>query len=222
MADGPFITWPTLTRRSVLAASMAAAAAVAARGLNCAAATRSGERAAVAAESETSILIGASRLCVESVMDTLLPDDEAPGVIAVGGLTFVEVILRDARTMSQRQTFLDGVEALRDVLRGASGAEFPSVPLAHRSAVLEKYDASAFAHAAAGLATLTLAEQSYLQIKELAVISFFTSERVGKTLLDYSPVPGLYAADIPLTPQMRTYHEDRYVGGWHHVLGKLP
>ena len=39
----------------------------------------------------------------------------------------------------------------------------------------------------------------FLQIKELTVVGYFTSELVGKTVLKYDPIPGRYDPCMPLS-----------------------
>ena len=44
------------------------------------------------------------------------------------------------------------------------------------------------------------AEREFLRLtREVVIVGYFTSEKIGKTLLRYEPVPGRYDADIPLS-----------------------
>jgi hypothetical protein len=39
----------------------------------------------------------------------------------------------------------------------------------------------------------------FRQIRELTIVGYFTSETVGKTVLNYDPVPGRYEACVPIS-----------------------
>ncbi|MFM9079420.1 MAG: gluconate 2-dehydrogenase subunit 3 family protein, partial [Opitutaceae bacterium] len=50
------------------------------------------------------------------------------------------------------------------------------------------------------IASKDAAEREFLRLtRELVIVGYFTSEKIGKTLLRYDPVPGRYDADIPLS-----------------------
>ena len=49
-----------------------------------------------------------------------------------------------------------------------------------------------------GVMLRVLEEREFLRLtRELVIVGYFTSEKIGKTLLRYDPVPGRYDADIP-------------------------
>ena len=82
-------------------------------------------------------------------------------------------------------------------------------------AAAERFEVASGAAHGRGFAQLTAVQQDALlvataeaakgkvrtffhQIKELTVVGYFTSERVGRTVLHYDPVPGRFDGCIPL------------------------
>lgn len=155
-----------------------------------------------------------------ALMNAIIPEDETPGALAVGGPAFLAVVLRDLFAPAERDAFLGGLKALDVTLREQGGAPFASLPAERQTDELTRFDAEIYASLANGLRP-AVAQSSYLQLKEITLVAFFTSQRVATTMLDFSPVPGHYVPDLPITAQPLTDYEDSGAYGEHRYAGKL-
>lgn len=114
---------------------------------------------------------------IAALADTILPATDTPGAIEAGVPAFIETMLEQWCTASEREVFLAGLDSL-DAWCTAHGA--PAFRLAsptQRAAALS---------AAERLPFFTMA-------RELVVVGYYTS-KVGATQeLQYNPAPGRYA-----------------------------
>jgi len=154
-------------------------------------------------------------------MGTIIPEDETPGVISVGGLAFLELVLRDLFAPTDRDAFVSGLKTLRAILEEQAGMSFAILPADRRTKELARFDADTFLTLSQG-SDATAAQTSYLQLKEITLVAFFTSQRIATAQLDFTPVPGYYIPDLPITAQARTDCEDSGAYGAHRYAGKLP
>jgi hypothetical protein len=92
-------------------------------------------------------------------------------------------------TATERGTLTGGVAALDSACAARHGRPFAALEGGKQDDEIRRLVASKDA-----------AEREFLRLtRELVIVSYFTSEKIGKTLLRYDPVPGRYDADIPLS-----------------------
>lgn len=204
----------SLSRRRLLVAGTSFAAAFAA-GLSL--------RSGAAAEPPMPAIAGWDAPLISftsALADTIIPATETPGAVAVGAPAFLELIVRDLLAPADRASFLSGVQSLARLLEQQTGAPFLSLPVVRRTNELARFDGETYTALANG-SEANAAQASYLQLKEYTLVAFFTSQQVATTMLDYSPVPGTYEPDLPLTPQTRAFYEDGGASGAHLNAGKI-
>jgi len=130
---------------------------------------------------------------------TILPAGETPGAVEVGVPGFIEKMVNDIYTDTQRSDFLEGLDAFNEKSRDAYGKVFSELTDD------EKYE---FAHAENKNAIEVEAEkgpQFFLIFKELTMVGFFTSEVGATQVLRYESVPGQYQGCIPFEDVGRTW-----------------
>lgn len=207
-----------ISRRRLLAAGSSFAAAFAA-GLS----LRSSESIAATGPGKPAIVGwngGLETLCA-ALMGTIIPEDETPGAISVGGPVFLELVLRDLFAPTDRDAFVSGLKTLRAILEEQAGLSFAILPADRRAKELALFEAETFLTMSQGTGA-TAAQTSYLQLKEITLVAFFTSQKIATTLLDFTPVPGHYIPDLPIAEQAHTDYEDSGAYGAHRYAGKLP
>jgi gluconate 2-dehydrogenase gamma chain len=124
-----------------------------------------------------------------AIADRILPRTGTPGALDVGVLTFIDVMYGGYLSDEERQRFANGLELADAAAHSAYQGGYGQLPPELKDRVLQ------------GMADASAAEEKsfFLQIKELTIVGYFTSETVGKNVLRYDPVPGAYQGCIPLS-----------------------
>lgn len=138
---------------------------------------------------------------LSAMVDHLLPKSSTPGAVELGVDRFIDALLKDFFSSDGRQAFAAGLDGV-DVDAHRFGASFAALTPAQKDQLFQKYEASSPAPDptvwGASISEKPAAPSFYRQFKELALVGYFTSETVGKTILKYDPVPGRFDGCIPL------------------------
>ena len=116
--------------------------------------------------------------------ERILPRTDTPGATDVGVPAFLARLLEGYVSPADRDTVLVGLDALEAAARAAHGRGFAEVAPAAQDAFVR-------AAAEAGGRFFPL-------LREYTLLGYFTSERVGREVLHYDPVPGLWDPCVPL------------------------
>lgn len=138
---------------------------------------------------------GGTRLSAEqdralaALAERILPRTDTPGAADVGVPAFVGLMFAEFLTATERGTLTGGVASLDSACTARHGRPFAALEGAKQDDEIRRLIGSKDA-----------AEREFLRLtRELVIVGYFTSEKIGKTLLRYDPVPGRYDADIPLS-----------------------
>lgn len=122
-----------------------------------------------------------------AIAERILPRTDTPGALDVGVPKFMDLMFGKFMTEVEKKSFTAGLADLESASTPAHKAGFVALPPEKQDALLQAVAGGAEAKRA-----------FFKQIKEFTVLGYFTSETVGKTVLNYNPVPGRYDACIPL------------------------
>ena len=147
--------------------------------------------AAAGAGANTRILDAEQTRLVTLVADTILPRTDTPGAIDVGVVQWIETIVAGYFSEAQRARFLSGLAAIDDFARSIVGAPLAVLPVAARAAIITDLDS------ACGIKNPTPPQRGYIDLKELVLHGYFTSQTVQKDLLQVVVVPGRYDPSVP-------------------------
>ena len=125
---------------------------------------------------------------LSAAAERILPRTNTPGALDAGVPAFIDRFYGEFMTADER-TLL--VSVLDDIERAAADAHrtsFASLAPAQQDAVLR------------GIATAqqTRTPSSFGLLRSMTVLGYFTSEPVGKQVLNYDPVPGAYDGCVPI------------------------
>ena len=132
----------------------------------------------------------ASVSLVGAIADTIIPRTDSPSATDVGVPAFVDVIVSEYYSDTNRATFVAGLESLEARLRGTASVGFVDLPPEGRESSLAAIEAIS-----------TRREEparTYWQLKGLIVHGFFTSERVMKDVLKVEIMPGRFDGSAPM------------------------
>src|SRR3989441_13106456 len=121
---------------------------------------------------------------LDEVADTILPETKTPGAKAAHVGAFMALMVTDTYEDRDQQTFRDG-------LRQLNQASFMSASPAQRLALLERLDREQKAYGETHRDDTPPAAPHYFrQIKELALLGYFTSEIGCTQAMRYRETPG--------------------------------
>ena len=134
-------------------------------------------------------LSGEHDLALAALAERILPRTDTPGAADVGVPAFIGRMFAEFLTTAERSTLTSGVTALDLGCTARLGRPFAALEGAQQDDEIRRLIGSKDA-----------AEREFLRLtREVVIVGYFTSEKIGKTLLRYEPVPGRYDADIPLS-----------------------
>jgi len=132
-----------------------------------------------------------TRLIV-ALADTILPRTDTPGAVDLGVVPWIDTVVAGYFTEAQRTQFHAGLAAIEDYSRLTVGAPLETLSSGVRAGIVTFLDAGC------GIKAPTPAQHAYVQLKELILYGYFTSEIVQKELLHVVVVPGRYDPSVPL------------------------
>jgi hypothetical protein len=138
-------------------------------------------------------LTDAQLALIGAIADTTLPRTDTPSATDVGVPAFVNVIVTENYTDTERATFVAGLDAIEAQAKNA-GAPFAELAPSAQAATIEAIE-SVTDHRAEP-------SRTYWRLKGLVVHGYFTSEPVMKQVLKVEIMPGRYdgAAPMPQRP----------------------
>ena len=138
---------------------------------------------------------------ISALVDTILPQTETPGALDMKVDIFIDKVFGELYDKAGQSWVLDEITKLNDRCADQYGSTFTGLTDQQRASFLSeleseypKYNSSVWGTA--------VGEQEpvgfYRSVKTMALWGYFTSEEIGKNVLNYDPVPGEYKGCIPL------------------------
>ncbi len=125
---------------------------------------------------------------VSAIADRILPRTDTPGALDVGVPAFADLMYGKFLSAADQKVVVAGLADLETASGAAHGRGFAALTSAQQDALLTKVAEASKAK-----------ERTFFhQIKELVVLGYFSSEKIGKTVLHYDPVPGRFDGCIPI------------------------
>jgi hypothetical protein len=147
---------------------------------------------------------------IAEITETILPKTKTPGAKELGVPQFVDKMLNDLLSETEQKDFLAGLDTFDKACEVATGKSFVDCTEKQRQDFLLQQDKEA-AKLPPSVWGIRLAAPGptafFRRLKELTLLGYFTSEKVGKTLLGYDPIPGHYIACMPLTGNQKVWNE---------------
>jgi hypothetical protein len=142
------------------------------------------ERVLAAAAGPATSLPPARAAVLAAAAERILPRTDTPGASDVGVPAFLARMLEGYVSAADRDTVWAGLDALEAAARAAHKRGFAEVPLGAQDALLR--------------AAAETDARFFLLLREYTLLGYFTSERVGREVLHYDPVPGRWDPCVPL------------------------
>ena len=136
-------------------------------------------------------------LLVSQVSDIIIPKTDTPGAKEAGVPGFIDQLLNEVYSKEDQEKFLNGLKEFNDAATKQYGDPFVELDAAKQ---LEFVTAQHDAAVKAQKETKPAPPRPFiLNLKELTMLGFFTSQPGATQVLQYEPVPGAYKGCIPLS-----------------------
>lgn len=134
---------------------------------------------------------------VSTVSEIIIPRTDTPGAKDAGVPSFIDQMLKEVYSAEDQKLFTDGLAAFNEEAKKAYDEEFSDLDEEDQAALVKKlHDAAIEVEKTTDPAPK---RPFILQMKELTMLGFFTSEVGATQVLQYLPVPGAYKGCVPLS-----------------------
>ncbi|MBX2822877.1 MAG: gluconate 2-dehydrogenase subunit 3 family protein [Rhodothermaceae bacterium] len=139
---------------------------------------------------------------VSSLVDTILPTTDTPGGLDVKLDMFIDLIYAKSLDENAQQQQVQELDAFNQKCTDQFGSAFHQLDADQKKTILmaEESKSPKFNGGVWGTA---VGEQEpvgfYRSLKSLMLWGYFTSEAIGKDVLNYDPIPGEYKGCVPLS-----------------------
>lgn len=149
-------------------------------------------------------------LLVAELAEVLIPKTNTPGAKDAGVPAFIDLILKEVYPQEKKDQFIAGLSAFNDEAKSAYGNDFISCTKEEQIALVKKYHEDALSKnkdsGSFGWWRKGGGEKPFiLEMKELTLLGFFTSEPGATQVLQYNPVPGPYKGCVLLKEIGKTW-----------------
>jgi len=129
---------------------------------------------------------------ITEISDTILPATDTPGASDVGVPQFIDQYAHICLTQEEQGEFREGLEQLLADCRSEHGKAFVDCNQEQRLAFLNAADK--YARSITSLNPVLKEEDHpfFLRLKGLVLMGYFTSEKIGKEVTTFLPIPGTY------------------------------
>ncbi|MEM1320733.1 MAG: gluconate 2-dehydrogenase subunit 3 family protein [Bacteroidota bacterium] len=134
---------------------------------------------------------------VSEMTETILPRTQTPGAKDVGVAQFIDKLLKNCTEEKNRQAFTQGLDAFMAKCQKDNGKSFADSQAEKRNEIVGQLEAEMMALRSDPARADDAPTPFYETLKSLAMTGYFSSEKIGKEVLRYDPVPGPYQGCIP-------------------------
>jgi hypothetical protein len=140
--------------------------------------------------SVTDGLSGDQLALVAAIADTILPRTDSPSATDVGVPQFVNVIVSENYTESDRAAFVAGLAVIDSNARSSGGASFTTLAAEGRANVITSIESLTDRRGEPA--------RTWWRLKGLIIHGYFTSEPVMKNVLKVEIMPGHFDGSAPM------------------------
>ncbi len=137
---------------------------------------------------------------VTSIADTILPKSDTPGAIDVHVPEFIDLMLADNYTLEDQITFRKGLKTFTENVDQNYSNTFEKCTEDNKTSIIAEEENKSYEQL-----TKTYEKSTYLMIKELTILGYYSSEYVMNNMLDYHAIPGRYNGCIPFEKNGKLY-----------------
>jgi hypothetical protein len=148
---------------------------------------------------------------ISALSEIILPRTDTPGAIDAGVPGFIDKLLKDVYSKESQETFLKNLAAFDNGAKDAYGKSFADCDSAEQIEYFKKHHDAALGKTTGGASSgfwnsaVKDSKPFVMEVKELTLLGFFTSEPGATQVLQYKQVPGPYKGCVPLSTVGKTW-----------------
>jgi hypothetical protein len=152
-------------------------------------------RAEVSAPMHTYNFTDSNIELLDEIADIIIPATDIPGAKAVNSGAFISMFVKDCYSAEEARIFSEGLNQFSELCVKSQGKSFLSCSAAERIEIITQLDKENKQHK---LKAKPAALSHYFgMIKELTLLSYYTSEVGATQALRYMEVPGYFNGSFP-------------------------
>ncbi len=128
---------------------------------------------------------------IADLAEVIMPATDTPGAREAGVGKFIVRVIADCTAKPEQDKFMAGLSKTDALSQSAFGKPFSELGGPGKTKIMEQLAREE--------------KEFFLNLKELTVVGYFTSETGVTQALEYLPVPGRFQGDIPLQPGQRVW-----------------
>ncbi|NBV86133.1 MAG: gluconate 2-dehydrogenase subunit 3 family protein [Verrucomicrobia bacterium] len=128
---------------------------------------------------------------IDELADVIIPTTDTPGAKEAGVGKFIVRVIRDCHRREEQQAFYDGLERFEAGTKKRSGKSFVELSVEQKNEAVK-----------------TLIKENkglFLQMRQLTITGYFTSEIGATKVAVYLPIPGKFEGDVPMKPGQKVW-----------------
>lgn len=145
---------------------------------------------------------------VTALVDTVLPTTDTPGGLDVKLDMFIDLVYAELYDEEAQQQQVAAMDRFNAMCEARFGSPFHKLDADQKFAVLQDEE-TVSPKFNGGVWGTAVGEQKpvgfYRSLKSLMLWGYFSSEEIGKNVLNYDPIPGEYKGCIPLSDVGRVW-----------------
>jgi gluconate 2-dehydrogenase gamma chain len=153
-----------------------------------------------------------ARAMTATLAELIIPKTDTPGALEAGVPHFIELMVTDWYTDTERRLFFAGLADLNGFCTKNYGRDFLSSTPAQHTAALQAAEQQASSYRSSGSGGFRFAGKEpdehapfFAKIKELTVLGYYTSQVGATQELVYEPMPMRYDGDYPYSKVRRQF-----------------
>ncbi|MGH7620409.1 MAG: gluconate 2-dehydrogenase subunit 3 family protein [Gemmatimonadaceae bacterium] len=127
---------------------------------------------------------------VGAIADTIIPRTDTPGATDVNVPAFVNVMVAEYYSNTERTAFVSGLDAIDAHVKARGAGAFADLDQTRRGPAIESIESLSDRRAEPA--------RTYWRLKDLVVYGYFTSEPVMKDVLKNEVIPGKFDGAAPM------------------------
>lgn len=147
---------------------------------------------------------------IGEMTERILPRTKTPGAKDLHIDKFIDKMLKDLLSPEEQQDFVAGLTAFEAMCLKQFGTKFAACTTAQQDELLTQLDKEAV-KAPPSVWGIRLGDAAptpfFRRVKELTLLGYYTSEAIGKNVLNYDPLPGVFVGCMPLAEVGNAWNE---------------
>ncbi|MCA6078910.1 gluconate 2-dehydrogenase subunit 3 family protein [Fulvivirga sedimenti] len=139
---------------------------------------------------------------ISTIVDTWLPKTDTPGALDVKVDMFLDMVFSRLYDENGKSQVIQFIDQTNEESRQKFGKSFADLASKDRAEILSRKESEAGTFNPGVWGTAVGKQQPvgfYRSLKSTAMWGYFSSEEIGKNVLNYDPIPGGYNGCIPLS-----------------------